>query len=75
MAKRVYSRYGTVRWLDDDNARHREDGPAVVWADGTQYWFNRGKSHFAHGPAILNDDGRLRWYEAGELLRRRHPYG
>ena len=23
--------------------RHREDGPAIEWADGTRYWFLNGE--------------------------------
>ena len=75
MAKRWYSRSGTVRWRDDEGRRHREDGPAVVWPDGTQYWFNHGRYHFAHGPSDLYASGSLRWYEDGRHLRRRDPYG
>ena len=75
MAKRRYGRNGSVRWLDDKGYNHREDGPAVVYADGTQYWARHGRSHFAYGPAVLYDDGRLVWYEAGHLLRGRKPYG
>ena len=75
MAKRTYSRLGTVRWLDDEGLYHRVDGPAAVYADGTQIWSRHGGFHFAHGPAILYDDGLLVWYEDGDFLRRREPYG
>ena len=75
MAKRRYYRIGTVRWLDDEGCSHRLDGPAAVWPDGSQYWFNHGRYHFAHGPAYLYASGSLLWYEDGELLRRRKPYG
>ena len=75
MAKRVYHRNGTVRWLDDKGRSHREDGPATVWPHGTQYWLRHGRAHFAHGPADLYYDGTLRWYEDGRHLRWRDPYG
>ena len=75
MAKRWYDRYGWVQWLDDEGQPHREDGPAWIRSDGTQYWFNHGRYHFAHGPADLYADGRLRWYEDHCRLRRRKPYG
>ena len=75
MAKREYDRSGSVLWLDDDNARHREGGPAEVWYDGTQWWFSHNLFHFAHGPADLYDDGRLRWLEDNLCLRMRDPYG
>ena len=75
MAKRSYLRGGTVRWFDDAGRRHRVDGPASVWDDGTLVWYRHGRLHFAHGPAILNVDGTVRWYEDSKLLRERHPYG
>ena len=75
MAKRVYHRSGTVRWLDDERYVHRVDGPASVWDDGTQWWFRHGRAHFAYGPAILYASGSLAWYEDGFRLRRRKPYG
>ena len=72
MAKRRYDRSSTVRWIDDEGFYHREDGPAVVWDDGEQYWARRGRSHFAYGPSILYADGTLAWCEDG---RERYPYG
>ena len=75
MAKRWYNRSGTVRWLDDEGHYHREDGPAIVWPNGTQWWFSHGGYHFAHGPSDLYADGALRWYEDRQLLRERYPYG
>ena len=75
MAKREYDRYGVVLWLDDEGRSHREDGPAIVWPRGRQWWFRHGRDHFAHGPADLYADGWLLWYEDGEYLRERTAYG
>ena len=75
MAKRRYLRGGAVRWDDYGRRSHREDGPAAVYADGTQWWARHGRYHFAHGPADLYVDGTLRWWEDGEYLRVREPYG
>ena len=75
MAKRRYYRSGIVRWYDDERYTHREDGPAVVWSDGRQFWWRHGRSHFAHGPADLWPSGTLRWLEDGRYLREREPYG
>ena len=33
---------------------HRELGPAVTWADGSEFWYNNGKYHSEFGPAIIN---------------------
>ena len=75
MAKRTYSRSGTVQWLDDEGRRHRADGPASVWPDGTQWWYHHDLYHFAYGPADLYAEGRLVWYQDRQFLRMRYPYG
>ena len=75
MAKRWYDRYGWVQWLDDEGRSHREDGPAIVWPRGRQWWFRHGDFHFAHGPADRWSRSTLVWYEDGEYLRERDPYG
>jgi hypothetical protein len=31
---------------------HREDGPAIAYADGTKYWFFNDLCHREGGPAI-----------------------
>ena len=33
--------YGTKSWYLNDKL-HREDGPAIEWADGTKYWYLNG---------------------------------
>ena len=75
MAKRRYYRSGMVQWIDDEGRAHREDGPAEVWKDGTQWWLRHGWAHFAYGPADLWSRGTLAWYEDKKLLRGREPYG
>jgi hypothetical protein len=40
---------------------HRVDGPAIVWADGTQEWWVEGQLHRVDGPAIIYADGDQVW--------------
>jgi len=47
--------------------RHREDGPAITRADGTQWWYYNGKKHRVGGPAIMYANGRQYWYYNGKL--------
>ena len=47
--------YGTKRWFKDGK-RHRLDGPAVEWFDGTKEWHQ--------------NDKRRRWYQ-GVVSKRR----
>ena len=41
---------------------HREDGPAVIFADGTQSWCLNDKLHRLDGPAIIRANGTQWWY-------------
>ena len=36
------SEYGTKYWYLNDKL-HREDGPAIEWANGTKWWYLNGK--------------------------------
>ena len=63
-----------------DNKLHREDGPAIKWADGSSYWYSLGRLHREHGPAIQIPNpprawGQIRngWYQDGQLHREDGP--
>ena len=53
--------YGTIRWYLK-NKLHREDGPAVEWANGNKYWYLNDQCHREDGPAIECADGTKYWY-------------
>ena len=38
-------------WYDSDGKWHRENGPAIEWADGGKFWYKHGKRHREDGPA------------------------
>lgn len=44
---------------------HREDGPAVIWNDGTENWYQNGRLHREDGPARTWYDGSTTWYIDG----------
>ena len=48
---------------------HCEDGPAVVWADGSKEWWLNGKPHREGGHAIEHKNGDKEWYKHGQLHR------
>jgi len=48
--------------------RHREDGPAIEYADGTKCWCLNDKYHREDGPAVEYDDGYKEWYVDGEQI-------
>lgn len=45
-----------------DGKRHRLDGPAVEWSDGSTEWWYQGLIHRLDGPAIEHSDGSEWWY-------------
>jgi len=47
---------------------HREDGPAIEYADGGKCWYTNGKRHREDGPAIEYADGDKSWYLNNEGL-------
>ena len=52
---------------------HREDGPAVEWADGYKEWFLNGKLHREDGPAVESAFGHKEWFLNGKLHREDGP--
>ena len=48
--------------------RHREDGPAVEYADGKQEWYRNDKLHREDGPAVEYASGVKFWYLNGERI-------
>jgi len=48
---------------------HREDGPAIEWADGDRSWYLNGKLHREDGPALEMADGGRSWWINGERHR------
>jgi len=47
---------------------HREDGPAIVWANGTKSWCIDGELHRLDGPAVERPDGTRFWYINNKML-------
>ena len=52
---------------------HREDGPAVEWADGTKSWWLNGKCHREDGPDVEWANGDKYWWLNGKFHREDGP--
>jgi hypothetical protein len=68
MKKDDYSGHSSNKerhWYKNNNL-HREDGPAIEYADGTKYWYKEGKRHREDGPAVEYPDGTKYWYLEGD---------
>ncbi len=59
---------GVKRWFNEKGELHREDGPAIVWPDGTKMWFKNGQRHREDGPAVEYPSGNCGWYLNGEKV-------
>ena len=63
---------GTKRWYVDGKL-HREDGPAIEWANSSKQWYRNGKLHREDGPAIEWANGTRFWYLNRKLHREDGP--
>ena len=59
---------GTVMYQLDGKL-HREDGPAVIYLNGSKHWWLNGKQHRIGGPAVFNADGYKAWIVNGDPHR------
>lgn len=58
----------TVWYREGTNALHREDGPAIVFADGTKRWYVNDRLHREDGPAVEHTNGTKQWFINGTQL-------
>ena len=49
-----------TEWYLNDK-RHREDGPAIEWVNGSKQWYLNDKRHRVDGPAYEWADGSKSW--------------
>ena len=56
-----------------NNARHREDGPAIEDGNGFKEWWLNGKRHGEDGPAVEYSNGYKEWWLNGKLHREDGP--
>ncbi len=54
-----------TEWRNEQGRLHREDGPAVEWADGTKEWWVNGLRHRTDGPACEWANGTKEWWVNG----------
>jgi hypothetical protein len=52
-------------YKNDKGELHREDGPAIIWTDGSQFWYINGQLHREDGPAVIYADGMQFWFLDG----------
>jgi hypothetical protein len=57
--------YGNRVWRLPNGLTHRDnDLPAIIYANGDQYWCQNGKLHRDNDmPAVINANGLQYWYQ------------
>jgi hypothetical protein len=60
-------------YRDENGELHREDGPAIEYADGGKDWYWYGKCHRQDGPAYEDANGFKVWYWHGQYHRQDGP--
>jgi len=60
--------YGTERWYNEQDQRHREGDPAMEFANGDKWWYLNDKLHREDGPAIECANGDKYWCLNGKEL-------
>ncbi len=65
--------HGIKCWYNEQDQLHREDGPAVEWANGTKHWYHNGKLHREDGPAVEYANGDKHWYLNDKVHREDGP--
>ena len=65
----------TVRWYNDKQQLHRENGPAVetINDNGYKSWYLNGRLHRENGPAVEWKSGTKDWYLNGKRHRENGP--
>ena len=60
---------GTQYYSDEaKTVLHREDGPAIEWANGDTEWYLNGERHRDDGPAVEWANGDRFWYIHGTIV-------
>jgi len=69
MANPYIDKDGNKWWKNSQRQLHREDGPAIEWADGTKHWYINNKPHREDGPAYEAASGNKYWFINGKRIR------
>lgn len=62
-----YSYDGVEEWTLN-GFTHREDGPAVIYPNGSKYWYRYNQLHRLDGPAIMRYNNTYEWYIEGRRM-------
>lgn len=58
----------SILHYNDKGELHNENGPAVIWSDGAQFWYMNGDLHNENGPAVIHNDDVKFWFVINEHI-------
>lgn len=64
--KREVDDYGTIKYFNEQQQLHREDGPALIYEHGSKHWYQNGDMHRLDGPAYERWDGHQEYWINGQ---------
>ena len=56
---------GIIQYLNERGELHRIYGPAVIYPNGYEFWFQNGRLHRLDGPAVIHINGFRFWFIDG----------
>ena len=62
------SENGTITYRNASDQLHNPHGPAVVWDNGSKWYYINDQLHNPDGPAIVGADGSKSYYINGKPL-------
>lgn len=54
--------HGGRYWFIEGGRNHRDDGPAIIYSNGTRHWYFYGAKHRLDGPASHYADGTKHYF-------------
>jgi hypothetical protein len=72
--QKYISKTGSIFYSNENSKWHREDGPAIEYANGNREWYLNGELHREDGPACeYTTNGSKGWFLNGRLHRKDGP--
>ncbi len=59
---------GNRIWENAEGYYHRDDGPAIEYANGNKSWYKNGQLHRDDGPSLIEKERKI-WHQNGERHR------
>ena len=74
MSKQKVYKDGTIEWVISGGQRHRINGHAVEWLDGTKGWYIVRSVHRLNDPAVIFNGSEANWYLNSKPHRINGPF-